>query len=150
MEQEIRSSSLPLQLQLFCLQAYTKLHYVPGLHTPFLSRFLRIRQFGCSLKSLRLFSHRPQSCLLCHPNFLSSSSVSPIRLLFLIPPPSSFSFSLCYMGCHSPLRVWLACYVSQASGRFQFLALLLKCASLLKSQQAPKLLVPFIHLPSQE
>src|SRR5690554_5054131 len=47
------------------------------------------------------------------------------------------------MGCHSPLRVWLACYVTQASGRFQFLALPLKCASLLKSQQALKLLVPF-------
>src|SRR5690554_5292381 len=86
MEQEIRSSSLPSQLQLFCLQAYTKLHYVPGLHTPFLSRFLRIPQFGCSLKSLRLFSLRPQSCLLCHPNFLSSSSVSPLKLFILIPP----------------------------------------------------------------
>src|SRR5690554_7839847 len=67
------------------------------------------------------------------------------------PRTSSLKLSLSLnMGCHSPLRVWLACYVTQASGRFQFLALLLKCASLLKSQQAPKLLVPFIHLPSQE
>src|SRR5690554_2243169 len=98
MEQEIRSSSLPLQLQLFCLQAYTKLHYVPGLHTPFLSRFLRIRQFGCSLKSLRLFSHRPQSCLLCHPTFLSSSSGSPIRLFISLLLASSFSFSLFIWG----------------------------------------------------
>jgi len=54
------------------------------------------------------------------------------------------------MGCHSPLRVWLACYVTQASGRFQFLTLLLKCASLLKSQQAPKVPYPTKHLWSQE
>jgi hypothetical protein len=65
---EKRSSSLSSQLQLFCLQAYTSSTAFRACMHRSLSRCSRIPQFGCSLKSLCLFSLRPQSRLSATPN----------------------------------------------------------------------------------